>query len=159
MSLTEFAVPKENRYLEDYTPGTVYEFAETATVSEAEIISFAEAFDPQYFHTDPQAAKHSIYQGLIASGGQTIVLTFRLYVNNFLPGKASFGSPGFDSLRWRKPLRPGDVLRIRVTVEDVSPSRSKADRGTVHALVETLNQRDEVIMTYQAINIIAKRTV
>ena len=157
MSLIDFTVAKEDRYFEDYVPGTVYEFAETATVSEAEIVNFAKEYDPQYFHTDPQAAASSMYKGLIASGAQTIALTFRLYVKNFLPGKASFGSPGMDEVRWFKPLRPGDVLRIRMTILDAKPSQSKNDRGTVFSLVETINQKDEVIMSYSAKNIIARR--
>lgn len=157
MSLTDFTVAKEDRYFEDYVPGTVYEFAETATVSEVDIVNFAKEYDPQYFHTDPAAAANSMYKGLIASGAQTIALTFRLYVKNFLPGKASFGSPGMDEVRWFKPLRPGDVVRIRMKILDVKPSQSKNDRGTVFSLAETINQKDEVIMSYQAKNIIAKR--
>jgi len=135
----------------------VYDFAETMSVSEADIIRFAKEFDPQYFHLDPEAAKNSIYKGLIASGGQTIAATFRLYIRNFLPGKASLGSPGIDEVRWLKPLRPGDVLRARVTVLSVKPSQSKNDRGTVTSLVETINQKDEVIMTYKGMNIMLKR--
>ena len=157
MSLTEIAVPKEDRYFEDYVPGTVYEFPETVTASEADIVDFAQKYDPQYFHTDPEAAQKSIYKGLIASGAQTIALTFHLYVKNFLPGKASFGSPGFDELRWYLPLRPGDVLRIRMTVEDAKPSQSKPDRGMIFSLVETINQNNEVIMSYKAKNLMARR--
>jgi acyl dehydratase len=157
MSLTDFSVSREDRYLEDYEAGTVYAFAEKIAVSEADIIRFAREFDPQYFHLDPEAAKSSIYKGLIASGGHTIALAFRLYVRNFLPGKASLGSPGVDEVRWFKPLHPGDVLRVRVTIRSVKPSRSKHDRGTVTSLVETINQKDEVIMSYKAMNIMVKR--
>ena len=152
MSMVEFSVPKEDRHLEDYKEGAAYEFAETVSVSEADIIRFAKEFDPQYFHLDPEAAKNSIYKGLIASGGQTIALTFRLYIRGFLPGKASLGSPGIDEVRWFKPLRPGDVLRVRVTILSVKPSQSKNDRGTVTSLVETINQKDEVIMSYSISN-------
>ena len=157
MSLAVLSVPKEERYFEDYTEGAVYEFAEKISVSESDIIRFAKEFDPQYFHLDPEAAKNSIYQGLIASGGQTIAIAFRLYVQNFLPGKASLGSPGMDEVRWFKPLRPGDVLRARVTLLSAKPSQSKKDRGTFTSLVETINQKDEVIMSHKAINIVLKR--
>ncbi|MDR2726380.1 MAG: acyl dehydratase, partial [Deltaproteobacteria bacterium] len=105
MSLTALSVSKEERHFEEYVEGAVYEFAETIGVSEADIIRFAKEFDPQYFHLDPEAAKNSIYKGLIASGGQTIAVAFRLYIQNFLPGKASLGSPGIDEVRWFKPLR------------------------------------------------------
>ena len=157
MSMQTIPVPKEERYFEDYAAGSVYEFEETATVSESDIVGFAEVYDPQYFHTDPEAAKNSIYKGLIASGAQTIALTFRLYIKNFLPGKASFGSPGMDELRWLKPLRPGDVLRVRVSIQEAKASQSRNDRGTVTSLVETINQNNEVIMSYKAVNIMARR--
>ncbi|MDR1241834.1 MAG: MaoC family dehydratase [Deltaproteobacteria bacterium] len=157
MFLKEFAVGKEDRYLEDYTAGCVYEFPETVEVREAEIIAFAEKFDPQYFHIDPAAAAASQYKGLIASGAHTIAVTFKLYVSLFLPGKSSLGSPGFDELRWLKPLRPGDALRVRITVLEVKPSQSRNDRGTVQSLLETLNQKDEVIMSCKCKNIIARR--
>ena len=157
MLLTELSVPKEDRCFEDYVEGDAYEFAQTISVSEADIIRFAKEFDPQYFHLDPEAAKNSIYKGLIASGGQTLALAFRLYIQNFLPGKASLGSPGIDEVRWLKPLRPGDALRARVTILSAKPSGSKKDRGTVNSLVEVINQKDEVIMTYKAMNIIVKR--
>jgi len=157
MSLASLPVLREERYFEDYVEGAVYEFTDNTSVSEADIIRFAKEFDPQYFHLDPEAAKNSIYQGLIASGGHTLAMTFRLRNQNFLPGKASLGSPGLDELRWFKPLRPGDMLRVRVSILSATPSRSKNDRGTIISLVETINQKDEVIMSYKAINIMLKR--
>ena len=157
MSLSDLPIPKEERWFEDYAEGAAYEFEEKIGVSEADIIRFAKEFDPQYFHLDPEAAKNSIYKGLIASGGQTVAVTFRLYIQNFLPGKASLGSPGMDEVRWFKPLRPGDTLRIRVTILSAKPSQSKNDRGTVTSLVETINQKNEMIMSYKAINIMLKR--
>jgi len=158
MSLVDLPVPKEDRYFEDYAEGAVYEFAEKIGVSEADIIRFAKEFDPQYFHLDPEAAKNSIYKGLIASGGQTLALAFRLYIQNFLPGKkASLGSPGIDEVRWFKPLRPGDVLRLRLAILSVKASQSKNDRGTVTSLIEIINQQEEVIMSYKAINIMLRR--
>ena len=157
MTLTRLATPKADRYFEDYTPGLVYEFPETATVNEAEIIRFAEEYDPQYFHTDPAAAVTSPYKGIIASGGQTLALTFRLFVTHFLPGRASFGSPGMDEVRWIAPLRPGDVIRVRATILETRASRSKPGQGTVYSFVEAVNQNNEVIMSYKAINIMARR--
>lgn len=157
MSETVFKTPKEERGLEDYKPGTVYEFAEKVTVSEADIVNFALEYDPQYFHTDPAAAASSPFKGLIASGAHTIALAFRIYVKNFLPGKASFGSPGLDEVRWFRPVRPGDALRLRLTIEAVEPSQSRQDRGTVLSLLESLNQKDEVVMSCKCRNIIARR--
>ncbi|MDR2820073.1 MAG: MaoC family dehydratase [Desulfovibrio sp.] len=157
MSVRGFTAPREDRYLEDYVPGMVFEFDETVTLTEKDILDFAAGYDPQVFHTDPVKAEESIYKGLIASGAHTISVTFRILVKNFLPGKASFGSPGMDELRWLKPVRPGDCLRLRVTITDVQPSRSKNDRGTVFSFLETVNQDDEVVMSFKGRAIMAKR--
>jgi acyl dehydratase len=155
-SFTGFSVPREDRYFEDYRAGAVYAFPETAPVSEEDIIRFAKEFDPQYFHLDPVAAANSIYKGLIASGGHTIALAFRLYIRNYLPGKASFGGPGMDEVRWHKPVRPGDTLRIRATILETRPSQSRNDRGIVRTFLETVNQKEEVVMICTLTNIMAR---
>jgi acyl dehydratase len=146
----------EDRYFEDYVPGTVCEFGEVH-VSEREIVEFARRFDPQEMHVDPQAAAQGTFGGLIASGWHTAAMMMRLVVDNFLPRKASLGSPGFDELRWLRPVRPDDVLRVRVTVLEVTPSRSKPDRGVVRSFIEVLNQHEEVVMSLKPMNIIARR--
>ena len=97
------------------------------------------------------------FGGLIASGWHTAAMMMRLVVDNFLPRKASLGSPGIDELRWLRPVRPGDVLRVRVSVLETARSRSKPDRGVVRTLMEVLNQGGEVVMSLQAMNIIACR--
>jgi acyl dehydratase len=146
----------EDRYLEDYVPGTVYEFGEVR-ISEAEITEFARRFDPQGMHIDHQAAARGPFGGLIASGWHTAAMMMRLVVDNFLPREASLGSPGIDELRWLRPVRPGDVLRVRVSVLEATRSRSKPDRGVVRTLMEVLNQHGEVAMSLKAMNIIACR--
>lgn len=138
-----------DRYFEDYPTGSVYEFGSIA-VEEKEILDFARRFDPQPFHTDPEAARHSIYGGLIASGWHTAGLMMRLLVEHYLSPASSLGSPGVDELRWLKPVRPGDVLSLRVTVGEATRSRSKPDRGSVRSLTEVRNQRGEVVMTVKA---------
>ncbi|MDR2162071.1 MAG: MaoC family dehydratase [Desulfovibrio sp.] len=155
-SFTGFSAPRADRYFEDYQAGAVYEFPETALVSEEDIIRFAKEFDSQYFHIDPVAAAHSVYKGLIASGGHTVALAFRLYIRNFLPEKASLGSPGMDEVRWLKPVRPADALRIRATIIETRPSQSKNDRGSVRTFVETINQQHEVVMIFTITNIMAR---
>jgi acyl dehydratase len=146
----------QDRYFEDYVPGTVCEFGEVR-VSEAEIIDFARRFDPQGMHVDPQAAARGPFGGLIASGWHTAAMMMRLVVDNFLSQKASLGSPGINELRWLRPVRPGDVLRVRVSVLEATRSRSKPDRGVVRTLMEVLNQHREVAMSLKAMNIIACR--
>jgi acyl dehydratase len=151
-----FATPIDRRYLEDYTLGAVYAFG-SITIQEAEIISFAKQFDPQPFHTDPEAAAKSIYGGLIASGWHSASLMMRLFVDHYLSQVASLGSPGVDELRWLKPVRPGDTLSIRVTVIEVRRSRSKPDRGILHSFCEARNQHGQVVMTMKALNLLAYR--
>jgi acyl dehydratase len=148
----------EDRYLEDYLPGAVHEFG-SIEVEEDEIIAFAQRFDPQPFHTDPEAAKQSVFGGLIASGWFTSSLMMRLFVDHYLSQVASLSSPGVDELRWLKPVRPGDALSLRITVMDVKRSRSKPDRGVLRSYIEVLNQRNEVVMTMKALNLLGYRAM
>jgi acyl dehydratase len=156
VTVGSFAVPPDQRYFEDYTPGQVYELG-TVTVSEAEIIDFARQFDPQYFHIDPEKAKSSRFGGIIASGWHTIGVTMRLYVDHFLSHVASLASPGIDEIRWPNPVRPGDILKVRVSVLEARPSGSKPDRGVVRAKIEASNQRDEQVLSMIGISILGRR--
>ena len=156
MNRSTFSVPVEDRYFEDYEPGTVHEFG-TIAVEETEIIEFGQRFDPQVFHTDPQAAKQTIYGGLIASGWQTASLMMRLFVDHYLSGIASLGSPGVDEMRWIKPVRPGDILSLRVTVSQTKRSRSNPDRGVLFSFIEVLNQNNDVVMSMKAVNLLLCR--
>ncbi len=147
----------EERYFEDYIPGTVFEYGEIR-VEEAEILDFARRFDPQDMHFDPEAARRGRFGGLIASGWHTGTMMMRLLADNFLPKGASLASPGIDELRWLFPVRPGDSLRIRVSVLEATPSRSKSDRGLVRTLIEVLNQDGKIVMSLKPMNIIARRS-
>lgn len=148
--------PSHDRYFEDYIEGDVHRFG-TIAVEEDEIIAFAKRFDPQTFHIDPEAAKQTPFGGLIASGWHTAGLITRLYVEHYLTKVASLASPGLDELRWLKPVRPGDVLSVRVTVLKATPSKSKPDRGAVTSLIEVFNQANEMVMTFKCVNIIVRR--
>ena len=157
MSATEVAVPVEDRYFEDYVPGAVFEYGQIP-VTEAEIVEFARRFDPQYIHVDLERAAQGPFGGLIASGWHTAAMMMRLIVDNFLPRRASLGSPGIDELRWLRPVRPGDVLSVRLSILEATRSRSKPDRGVVRTLCEVLNQNREVVMSLKGMNIIACRS-
>ena len=139
-------VPPKERYFEDYVPGEVHEFG-TYTMTETEIIAFARQWDPQSFHIDPEAAADSNFGGLIASGWHTTCVMMRLLVQNWISPRASMGSPGVDEVRWHRPVRPGDSLRVRVTVESTRRSASKPDRGVIFQKSEVLNQQDELVMS------------
>jgi acyl dehydratase len=151
-----FNSPSHDRYFEDYIEGDVHRFG-TIAVEADEIMAFAKRFDPQVFHTDPEAAKQTPFGGLIASGWHTAGLMMRLYVEHYLTKVASLASPGLDELRWLKPVRPGDILSMSVTVLKAVPSKSKPDRGAVTSLIEVFNQADESVMTLKCVNIIARR--
>ena len=146
----------DDRYFEDYVEGDVHSFGRVAVEAD-EIVEFAKRFDPQAFHTDPEAAKRTPFRGLIASGWHTVGLMMRLYVEHYLTHVASLASPGIDELRWLKPVRPGDTLSVRVTVLKATPSRSKPDRGAVTSFIEVFNQAGEAVMTLRAVNMIARR--
>ena len=138
------------RWFEDIKEGETREFGDYL-MTEAEIVEFATKYDPQSFHTDPAAAKSSFFGGLIASGWHTAAAMMRMTVDHAISAKAALGSPGIDELRWLKPVRPGDRLRLRSTVVKTVRSRSKPDRGTIHTFTEVLNQKNEVVMTLKGL--------
>lgn len=144
------------RYFEDYVPGMTRDCG-SVSVDRAEIISFARQFDPQPFHVDPKAAADGPFGGLIASGWHTAGLVMRLIVENYVAAESSLGSVGLDELRWPYPVRPGDTLRVRVTVLEARRSQSKPDRGIVKTLIEAENQDGQPVMRATAINFIRVR--
>ena len=138
-------------FFEDYQKDTVIEMG-PIYVKEDELIEFALRYDPQPMHVNPEAAKTGPYKGLIASGWQTCALVMRELVKNFYSPSSSLGSPGIDELQWLKPVRPGDMLTVRATILETKLSRSKPDRGLVRTLVEALNQKQEKVVSFKALN-------
>ncbi len=144
-------------YWEDFTPGRIFESA-TKTVSEADMLRFAREFDPQGFHTDPEAARRSPYGGLIASGWYTASVGMRLMCDGHLLQSASVGSPGLEELRWLKPVRPGDALRMKSTVLEATPSAKLPNRGTVLFRWEIFNQNHELVLSMRGRQLYLRRT-
>jgi len=116
------------RYLEDFSEGESFELGEE-TIREQEILDFARRFDAQPFHVDKEAARRSMYGGLIASGWHTASLFMGMLVRSLLHDVASLGAGGLDELRWLKPVRPDDRLRGRLTVLESGPLRSTPIAG------------------------------
>ena len=143
-------------YFEDFSVGRVFDSG-TRQLSEQDILGFAREYDPQYFHTDPEAAKQSIFGGLIASGWQTVGVCMRLMCDSYLLETSSLGSPGVDAVRWVKPVYPGDTLRMRATVIAAKPSSSKPDRGMATMRCEVFNQKDELVMHMQSMQMMGRR--
>lgn len=142
-------------FFEEYKVGDTFKSA-GVTFTESSIIDFALKYDPQPFHIDVEAAKNSQYKGLIASGFQTMALTFRMYIQEgFL--KQGMGSPGMDELRWLLPVRPGDTLHLQSEVLSTRASSSRTDRGYVEIFCRYINQRDETVMTVRLTQIIRRR--
>jgi acyl dehydratase len=147
---------RATRYFEDYVPGLTVDCG-SFSPSEAEIIAFAEEYDPQPFHVDPAAAAAGPVGGLIASGWHTTSMMMRLLVEHFISGETGLGAAGIDEIRWPRPVRPGDTLHVRATVLEARRSRSKPDRGIVQSFVEINNQDGETAMTMKATNFFLTR--
>jgi len=144
------------RYFEDFEPGLELPFG-PYTVTRAEIIAFAAEYDPQPMHLDEAAAAETPLGGLAASGWHTCALFMRMVYEGWISGTASMGSPGVDSLKWVRPVRPGDVLSGRSVVVEVRPSNSRADRGFVRFRHEVMNTHGEPVLIGDNPIIIARR--
>jgi acyl dehydratase len=133
----------------DFTEGMV---ADTTTFSlhEQSIIDFARQHDPQWFHLDVQAAEEGPYGGLIASGWQTACLAMRKAVDHFLHDSESFGSPGLAYLKWLAPVRPGDALRLHVTVLEKRLSSKNPALGVMRWRWQVFNQKDVCVLDLEA---------
>ncbi len=143
-------------YFEDFVVGLRRELG-SRSLSADQMIAFAREYDPQPFHIDAEAAAHSPFGSLIASGWQTCAVTMRILCDSFLLDSASMGSPGVDEVRWTKPVRPGDTLTVFSTVIEARASRSKPDRGVVVSSTEVVNQHGEIVMTMRGMTMLATR--
>jgi len=143
------------KYFEDVKVGDVTRFGRYEVTRE-EIVEYARQFDPQPFHLDEEAARASMYGGLIASGWHTAAMLMRMVCDNMIPLSATMGAMGFDDLKWLRPVRPGDVLsaesEIREKVEGKRP-----DRAMVKVESRVLNQRGEVVMSLVSLVIYLRR--
>jgi len=133
-------------YWEDFPVGSVREFGAYPVTRDA-VLAFASQFDPQPFHLDDEAAKASLFGALSASGWHTCAMAMRMMCDDYLLESSSLGSPGIDSLRWLKPVFPGDMLSVRLTVLEARPMNSRPHVGLVQSQWEVLNQRRVVVMT------------
>ena len=145
----------ESLYLDDLHVGQRF-ITGAHEIDEAQIKAFAKEFDPQPFHLDDEAAKGTLFAGLAASGWHTAAITMRLLVERGLPLAGGIISAGGD-MSWPKPTRPGDLLHVESEVVEVTPSRSRADRGTVIVRSETRNQHGDIVQVFTAKLIVPRR--
>jgi acyl dehydratase len=142
-------------YLDDLSPGDRFVSGEHA-LDAAQIVEFAKRFDPQPFHLDEEAAKNTFFQGLAASGWHTASITMHLLVDSGLPlADGVIGSGG--EIQWPRPTRPGDVLHVESEVLEVTPSRSRPERGMVVVRSETRNQHGEVLQRLTTKLVVSRR--
>jgi acyl dehydratase len=132
-------------YWEDLAVGSQRELGSVSPTKE-QIIAFATQFDPQPFHVDEEAARESLFGGLCASGWHTCAMTMRLMVDNFLRESASLGSPGLESLKWLKPVFPGDTLSLRHTILESRAMSKRPDVGLVRTAWELVNQHGDKVL-------------
>jgi acyl dehydratase len=145
-----------SRYFEDWTEGEVVE-TRGATITESQIVDFAMLYDPQPMHIDKTFAEAGPFEGLIASGFQTLAISFRLFYDLAYLIHSNIIGVGLDEVRWTAPVNAGDTLRCRVEVLSLKESRSKPDRGSMTFKLTASNQHGTDVMSYQSICILKKR--
>jgi acyl dehydratase len=143
-------------FWEDLEPGSVRELG-SITPSAQDIKDFAGQFDPQPFHIDEVAGRRSIFGNLCASGWHTCALAMKLTVDNFLNESSSMGSPGLESLRWLKPVYPGDTLHLRHTILESRPLRKRTDIGLVRSSWDLFNQNNEKVLYMEGYGMFRRR--
>jgi acyl dehydratase len=146
----------ERIYFEDVEVGQTHRFGRYE-VTVDEIVDFAQQFDPQPFHLDEEAAKQSLFGGLIASGWHTGAMFIRMICDHAIPGTATTGAMGFDDLKWLKPVRPGDVLSVETRVKEKIDSPSRHGTGTVKIESTVRNQNEEAVMTLTSLVLYRRR--
>ena len=144
-------------YFEDFLVGQVFEQG-GYTIGKDDAVAFAREYDPQYFHTDEQAAKASLFGRLVVSGWQTAAISMRLKAMSGM-GQAAGGliGLGLEKVKWPKAVIPGDTLRVRIEVTEVRPSASKPEYGVVSYRMDTFNQDDALVMTALTSVLVARK--
>ena len=144
------------RYLEDYAVGQRFRSG-PLRIDKERIKRFGAEFDPQPFHLDEDAARLTIFGGLVASGWLTAAVTMRLLVESELKPAGGIVGAGADEFRWPRPVRPGDELRIESEVLEVRPSKSRPGQGLIKVRTTTLNQNDEAVQIIVANLVVPRR--
>jgi acyl dehydratase len=146
---------KDSLYLDDLSPGMRFT-AGPVTLTEEAIIAFARDFDPQSFHTDPEAASASFFRGHVASGWQTAAVSMRMLVDAVMPFGGGLIGLGVE-ISWPRAVRPGDALSVVMEIIDITPSSSKPGRAIATLKTTTTNQNGEIVQVMTSKQIVFKR--
>lgn len=144
------------RYFEDLKAGDRFNTAEYEMTAE-EIMAFGNKFDPQAFHTDAVAAAGTLFGRLVASGWHTAAVSMRLMVLGEMALDGGVIGQGMESLRWPRPVLPGDRLRVVTEVAELRPAPARPDRGLIKLRCRTYNQNGKVVQEMTATLLVARR--
>jgi acyl dehydratase len=143
-------------FWEDFPVGQVREFGAYLVTRDA-VLAFAREFDPQPFHLDDAAAEASLFGRLAASGWHTCAMAMRMMCDAYLLDAASLGSPGLETLRWTRPVYPGDTLHVRLEVLESRPLASRPGVGMIRSRWDVMNQADEIVLTMEGFGMFRRR--
>jgi acyl dehydratase len=143
-------------WFEDFQVGRIFETG-SRQILESEIITFGKDFAPLPYHTDPEDAKNYMFGELVAAGFHTCSLAFGLFIKSGIFDACAMGSPGFNKLRWKKPVRPNDILSVKATVTETSPAKNDQGRNLICLLFETSNQHGEVVLEMETRHFVKSR--
>ena len=146
----------QNIYFEDFKIGRVFK-TDCMKITQEDIINFGNDFAPLPYHTDPEEAKNYMFGELVAAGFHTCSISFGLFIRAGVFDDCAMGSPGFNKLRWKKPVKPEDVLKVSATVTGASPARDENDRNLVSLLFVTSNQKDETVLEMETRHFVRSR--
>ncbi len=146
----------QDLYFEDFTVGRNFETDERV-ITQKDIIDFGKKFAPLPYHTDPDAAKDYMFGKLVAAGFHTCAISFGLFIEAGVFSSCAMGSPGFDNLKWKKPVCPGDKLRVTAAVIDVSPAKSDTGKNLIKLLFVTLNQDGDKVLEMNTKHFVSSR--
>ena len=144
-------------FFEDFEVGQIFE-TDTHQLRAKEILDFGHKYAPLPYHTDMEAAKESSFGTLVAAGYQTAAVTFGLFARTGALSLSGMGSPGVDSLRWERPVKVDDTLRVLANVLECSPAKNVGGRDAVRIRYDTLNQEDEIVMTLTSLHFVRRRS-
>jgi acyl dehydratase len=158
--MTTQSIASRPLYLEDLQPGQIHRSEGEPAVMNAEAIkAFARQFDPQPFHLDEASAEKTFFRGLAASGWHTAAVTMKLLVEGGLPLAGGVIGAGVEEVRWPRPVRPGDRLRVESEVLEVRPSRSRPEQGLAKVRTTTLNQDNEPVQVMTSNLVVRRKSV